>query len=55
MAATIRTLSARGDMHSQLAAARQEVETEKLSNVHLRSDVDSLRFVYIIGGLFLFV
>ena len=43
MAATIRTLSARGDMHAQLAVARQELETEKLTALHLRTDLDSYR------------
>ena len=43
LAATVRTLSVRGDMHAQAAAARQEVEAEKLTNYHLRADVDSYR------------
>ena len=35
LAATVQTLSVRGDMHAQAAAARQEVEAEKLTNYHL--------------------
>jgi hypothetical protein len=41
--ATIRMLSARTDMHAQVAAARQDLEAEKLSNHHLRCDLDAYR------------
>jgi chromosome segregation ATPase len=40
---TIRTLSARSDMHAELTAARQELESEKLAGHHLRVDLDSYR------------
>lgn len=43
MASTIRVLSARSDIHSQLVAARQEVESEKLSSNHLRLDLEAYR------------
>lgn len=43
MAVTIRALSARSDIHVQLASARQELETEKIVVHHLRADVDSYR------------
>lgn len=43
MAGTIRVLSARSDIHSQLVVARQEVESEKLSCSHLRLDLDAYR------------
>jgi chromosome segregation ATPase len=43
MTGTIRVLSARSDIHSQLVAARQEVESEKLSCSHLRLDLDAYR------------
>lgn len=43
MAVTIRTLSARGDMHSQVASTRQDLEAEKLTVHHLRSDIDAYR------------
>jgi len=41
--ATIRMLSARTDMHAQVATARQDLEAEKLSNHHLRCDLDAYR------------
>eukprot|EP01038_Epipyxis_sp_PR26KG_P009211 gene9211-12422_t len=41
--ATIRTLSAKSDIHSQLAKARQDVESEKLTSFHLRAEIDSFR------------
>ncbi len=40
---TIRTLSSRSDLHAQVASARHELETEKLTIHHLRSDLDSYR------------
>lgn len=43
MAATIRSLSARSEIHAQLASARQEFEAEKIASHHLRSDIDSYR------------
>jgi chromosome segregation ATPase len=43
MAVTIKTLSARGDMHTQLVAARQELEAEKMTCHHLRADIDVYR------------
>lgn len=43
MAATIKVLSARSDLHSQLAAARSEIEVEKLASLHLRLDLDESR------------
>jgi hypothetical protein len=43
MAVTIRTLSARGDMHTQVAATRQDLEAEKMTVHHLRSDIDAYR------------
>jgi chromosome segregation ATPase len=43
MTATIRTLSARSDTHALLAAARQEIESEKLTAHHLRDDLDAYR------------
>ena len=43
MALTIKTLSSRGDMHTQLVAARQELEAEKVTCHHLRADIDVYR------------
>ena len=43
MAGTIRVLSARSDIHSQLVSARQELESERLCSNHLRLDIDSYR------------
>ena len=43
MAGTIRVLSARSDIHSQLVGARQELESERLCSNHLRLDIDSYR------------
>ena len=45
LTATVRTLSVRGDMHAQAAAALQQVETEKLTNHQLRADLDSYRLM----------
>jgi len=45
LTSTIRALSARTDMHAQVVAARQEVETERLTNHHLRADVDMFRLM----------
>jgi hypothetical protein len=43
MAGTIQMLSGRGDMHAQASAARQDLQGERLTVHHLRSDVDSYR------------
>ena len=43
MAGTIKMLSGRGDMYAQAAAARQDLEGERLTVQHLRDDVDSYR------------
>ena len=43
MAGTIRVLSARSDIHSQLVSTRQELESERLCSNHLRLDIDSYR------------
>ena len=40
---TIRSLSSRSDLHAQLAASRSELEVEKLTNYHLRDDIDTYR------------
>lgn len=40
---TIKTLSGRSDLHAQVASARHDLETEKLTIHHLRSDLDSYR------------
>ena len=45
LTSTIRALSARTDMHAQVVAARQEVETERLTIHHLRADVDTFRLL----------
>eukprot|EP01034_Spumella_vulgaris_P027158 gene27158-33841_t len=45
MADTIRSLSSRSDIHAQLATARQEIETQKLTNHHLRADLDNYRLM----------
>lgn len=44
MAGTIQMLSGRGDMHAQASAARQDLQGERLTVHHLRSDVDSYRY-----------
>lgn len=43
MAGTIKSLMVRGDMYSQLAACRQELEAERLTVFHLRAEMDSYR------------
>ena len=43
MAVTIRTLSAKSDIHAQLSAVRQDILSEKLISHHLRTDLDSFR------------
>lgn len=43
MAVTIRSLSSRSDIHTQLASARQELEAEKITAHHLRADIDIYR------------
>ena len=43
MASTIRVLSGRGEMHAQTAAARQDLQSERLAVHHLRADVDAYR------------
>ena len=43
MAGTIKMLSGRGDMYAQAAAARQDLEGERLTVQHLRDDVESYR------------
>lgn len=43
MAATIRSLSARSDMHAQLIQTKQEMEAERLANAHLRADLDTVK------------
>lgn len=40
---TIRLMSSRSDLHQALAAARQELEDEKLVVHHLRADIDAYR------------
>jgi hypothetical protein len=44
MAATIRVLSGRGDAFAQAVAARQELETEKLTANNLREDLEAYRW-----------
>ena len=43
MASAIRSLSSRGDLHAQIALARQELEAEKLTSHHLKAEVESYR------------
>ena len=43
MVSSIRVLSGRGDMHAQLTAARQDLQSERLAVHHLRADVDAYR------------
>ena len=50
MAGTIQMLSGRGDMHSQAAAARQDLQGERLAVHHLRGDVDSYRYLTVGSG-----
>jgi chromosome segregation ATPase len=40
---TIKTLGSRSDLHAQVASARHDLETEKLTSHHLRFDLDSYR------------
>ena len=44
MASTIRVLSGRGEMHAQTAAARQDLQSERLAVHHLRADIDAYRY-----------
>jgi hypothetical protein len=43
MASLIKSLSARGDIHTQLTAVMQDLQSEKLTGHHLRSEIDSYR------------
>jgi len=43
MASLIKSLSARGDIHTQLTAVMQDLQSEKLTVHHLRSEIDSYR------------
>lgn len=43
MAAAIRSLSSRSDIHQQLVSAYQELEAEKLTSYHHQSEIESYR------------
>ena len=45
MASAIRSLSSRSDIHGLLANAKQDLEAEKLTSFHLRSELDAYRQV----------
>lgn len=47
MATLVKSLSGKGDIHAQLSSARQDLESEKLTVHHLRSELDSYRYVFI--------